>query len=273
MKTYTLIIISYATLILSCSPSEGNKTGHEYMPDMAHSVAYEANSQQYYSYHQWGGLDDYRKYAVPRKAVTGTIARGAEALILSDSASIAKSFEESHGELGNNSISYSNNGHKNYYYSDNEDERIRAIREITTNPLPLTTKALENGKSNYTIYCAICHGDKGDGGGYLVRDDGGKYPAQPANFLKDDFIATSEGRFYHVIMYGKNVMGGYSSKLSYTERWEIIHYIRSLQAASKNLKYSATENSFSNSQAIVDARKAIASNNSGIAAVKPTVKK
>ena len=31
-------------------------------------------------------------------------------------------------------------------------------------------------------------------------------------------------------------------KLSYKERWEVIHYIRSLQAASKNLVYSEKAN-------------------------------
>ena len=66
--------------------------------------------------------------------------------------------------------------------------------------------------------------------GYLVREDGGVYPAQPANFLLEEFVQASEGRYYHSIMYGKNVMGGYADKLSYEERWQVIHYIRSLQA-------------------------------------------
>jgi hypothetical protein len=43
-------------------------------------------------------------------------------------------------------------------------------------------------------------------------------------------------------MYGKNVMGGYSDKLNFEERWQVIHYIRSLQASSKSLKYDETAN-------------------------------
>jgi hypothetical protein len=77
----------------------------------------------------------------------------------------------------------------------------------------------------------------------LVRDDGGVYPAQPANLISDEFIAASPGRFYHSIMFGKNVMGSYKDKLSYKERWEVIHYIRSLQAREKSLAYSPDENS------------------------------
>ena len=34
-------------------------------------------------------------------------------------------------------------------------------------------------------------------------------------------------------MYGKNVMGGYSDKLSYEERWQVIHYIHSLIAGQR----------------------------------------
>lgn len=268
MNFYPYLFI--AILIQACSPAGGNDPGHEYMPDMVHSVAYEANSQQYYSYHQWGGIDDYRKYAIPRKPVHGTIARGVEGFVNGDSNSVAEYKSLSQGELSNNAMVFSANGHMNYYYENNDAERLRATKEIVSNALPLNKSALDNGKINYNIYCGICHGDKGDGSGYLVRDDGGKYPAQPANFLKDEFIATSEGRFYHAIMYGKNVMNGYSNKLSYNERWEVIHYIRSLQAASKNLKYSPDENTFSNSQAIVDAKKASVST---VAVVAPILKK
>ena len=52
------------------------------------------------------------------------------------------------------------------------------------------------------------------------------------------------------------MMGSYADKLSYEERWNVIHYIRSLQANSKKLKYSEKENTFSGSQAVLDAKKA-----------------
>jgi hypothetical protein len=43
-------------------------------------------------------------------------------------------------------------------------------------------------------------------------------------------------------MYGKNLMGAYKDKLSYEERWQVIHYVRSLQAKDKGLVYSQLEN-------------------------------
>ncbi|MEL7124537.1 MAG: c-type cytochrome, partial [Bacteroidota bacterium] len=98
-------------------------------------------------------------------------------------------------------------------------------------------------------FCGICHGEKGDGLGYLVREADpakgiaeGKYPAAPANFLIDPHNTASNGRYYHAIMYGKNVMGAYKDKISYEERWQVIHYIRSLQAKDQKLAYSEVEN-------------------------------
>jgi mono/diheme cytochrome c family protein len=140
------------------------------------------------------------------------------------------------------------NGFVPYYYEDTEEERTRAIAEITVNPYPITSAGLDRGKNLYNIYCGICHGEKIDGGGYLVRD-GAPYPAQPANFLLPEFVTASEGRYYHSIMYGKNVMGGYRDKLSYEERWQVIHYIRSLQAKEAGLEYSEMRNTFNDNVA------------------------
>ena len=103
------------------------------------------------------------------------------------------------------------------------------------------------------MYCGICHGEKGDGLGYLVREENpakgivaGIYPAAPANLLQDTFINSSVGRMYHGIMYGKNVMGSYADKLSYVERWEVIHYIRSLQAKARKATYTSEVNTLNN---------------------------
>ena len=68
------------------------------------------------------------------------------------------------------------------------------------------------------------------------------YPAQPASFLIEDFLAASNGRYYHAIIYGKNVMGGYADKLSYEERWQVIHWIRALQAKDQKLAYDENVN-------------------------------
>lgn len=223
---YGFIFLLMVLGLASCQSAEGNKTGSEYMPDMAHSVAYEANTYAYYYNNRWGTKEDLYKMVQPRKPVVGTIARG-----------MAGHTMEGRG------VSFKANGSVPFYYGNSEEERTRAMAEIINNPLPITKSGLESGKALYNVQCAICHGEKGDGAGYLVRDDGGKYPVQPANLVSDEFIAASNGRFYYTIMHGRNLMGGYSDKLSYNERWNVIHYIRSMQAGVKKLEYSEKANS------------------------------
>jgi len=217
---FLLSVVAAILLLASCSRPGGNSTGSEFMPDMAHSIAYEANYYNYYYNNTWGSEEDYYKYAQPRLPVKGTVPRKSSKTISIPSAADSAP----------------------YYYGDSDEERNRAMAEIIDNPLPITEAGLNRGKELYNINCGICHGDKGDGNGYLVRDDGGVYPVQPAILTNEEFTAASNGRYYHSIMYGKNLMGSYRDKLTYTERWEVIHYIRSLQAKELKLKYNQYEN-------------------------------
>lgn len=209
---YISAVVFTICLFTACQQPGKNSTGSEYMPDMAHSVAYEANYYSYYYHNTWGSEDEYYKMAAPRKPVKGTIAR--------------------------NAAGTSNASALNYAYADSDEERTRAMTEIIDNPYAITDAGLAEGKELYDIMCGICHGEKGDGLGYLVREDGGLYPAAPANLLLEEHVTASNGRYYHAIMYGKNVMGAYKDKLSFEERWNVIHYIRSLQASELKLEYS-----------------------------------
>ena len=47
-------------------------------------------------------------------------------------------------------------------------------------------------------------------------------------------------------------MGNYADKLSYEERWDVIHYIRSCQAAEKQLEYSDKLNTLNPKAGIAD---------------------
>jgi mono/diheme cytochrome c family protein len=244
-------ILACVAFVIACSPAKGDRTGHEYMPDMTHTIGYEANLYDYYYYNRWGTEAEYKKFVTPRTSVHGTVARGQISVAnAADGAARMVAMEAFEGET-EGSFAFTPNGSVPYYYADTEEERARATKEITRNPFPITEAGLAHGKDLYNIYCGICHGEKADGRGYLVRDEdpakgivAGVYPAAPANFMLDTFTRASAGRFYHAIMHGRNVMGSYADKLSYKERWEVIHYIRSLQAQSKKLEYSATSNTF-----------------------------
>jgi len=82
---------------------------------------------------------------------------------------------------------------------------------------------ITQGKALYNIYCATCHGLKGDGQGDLVKRE--KFLGVP-NY-KDRVI--TEGSIYHVIMYGRNIMGSHASQLNIKERWQVTHYVEQLR--------------------------------------------
>ena len=92
-----------------------------------------------------------------------------------------------------------------------------------TNPIEVTEANLSKGKELYGIYCAVCHGTKGDGNGVLSQRD--KFNGIP-NYKDRDITG---GSIYHVIMYGKNLMGSHASQLTYNERWQIVHYVEKLR--------------------------------------------
>ena len=248
--TGMIIAVMAACMFQACSPASGNSPGHEYMPDMAHSVAYEPNRIDEYSLHTWNDKSVRtvtQLWGTPRVPVKGSIPRGYVGLTAHGNSADY----EAQLRGGGTGISTPINGNVPYYYADTEEERTRANKEIVMNPYPITKKSLVKGKELWKIFCGICHGDKCAGNGYLVRDDG-KYPAQPANLLLDTFVNGNNGRLYHAIMYGKNVMGNYADKLSYEERWDVIHYIRACQAEEKQLEYSDKLNTLNPKAGIAD---------------------
>lgn len=117
-------------------------------------------------------------------------------------------------------------GWKPYEYEDSQ-EGLAEARANLKNPLPVTEANLANGKHIYTINCAVCHGDKGDGQGILVQRE--KFLGIPS--FDDQGRVLTEGSIYHVIMYGMNAMGSYASQTSEKERWQTVMYVENLKAS------------------------------------------
>jgi len=238
----TFLALIALTAFTACG-DDVQDPGTEYMPDMGHSIAQEANVLTNYYYNTWDNESTVklRKLQEHNMPVANTIPRGYAGVAFGGANSGAM-MDAMQGK--DNSMAIPMNGSVPYYYADTEEERLRATAEIQANPFPITAEGLERGKELYDVFCGICHGAKADGNGWLVDEANlnAKYPAAPANFLLDDHINSSNGRYYHAIMYGKNVMGSYKDKISYEERWQVIHYIRSLQAKEKKLEYSADAN-------------------------------
>ena len=88
----------------------------------------------------------------------------------------------------------------------------------------LSTEDMDKAKGLFEIYCAICHGNGGNGQGKLVTQ--GKFLGVPS--YKDRVITT--GSVFHVQTYGLNSMGSYANQLNAHERWLVATYVMKLKS-------------------------------------------
>ncbi len=109
------------------------------------------------------------------------------------------------------------------YDYPNSEVGYQLAKDSLHSPLQLTKANLDKGKYLFDMYCAICHGTKGDGQGTLVKRE--KFLGVP-NY-KDREI--TEGSIYHVIMFGRNMMGSHASQLEAKERWQVVQYVEHLR--------------------------------------------
>ncbi|MEO0734578.1 MAG: cytochrome c, partial [Bacteroidota bacterium] len=230
MKDLRILVLSLtlAVVLTACSDPDGNFTGSEYMPDMGHSLALEANTYNYYYYNTWDeeSTIELAKLVYPRSSVAGAVPRGYAASFIPGMAGIEsmEAFEAMRGSMvDGDGIAVPTNGYVPYYYEDSDTGRLQAIAELIDNPFPITEDGLERGENLYNIFCGICHGEKGNGLGYIYDEEqnpNAKYPLAPANFVAGDLLTASNGRYYNAIMYGYNAMGAYKDKMGFEERWQ-----------------------------------------------------
>jgi len=109
-----------------------------------------------------------------------------------------------------------------YPYKEDPEGAGRNLK----NPLPRTEEVLLAGQKTFNIYCIVCHGPKGLGDGPIIP----KFPKPPS--LQSEKVRNwTDGRIYHVITTGQNLMPSYASQIDPNTRWAVIHYIRALQRA------------------------------------------
>lgn len=193
-----------AALLLAGCKAGGDYQGLEYAPNMYHSVAYEPLTQ----------ITD-EGYGV-----------------------MVNSLDNGRGEYYNtnkfnpfamnmrlpapNTVRRTANGWLPYRGA-NDTTGLRLASKLVS-PLQDTPAILDQGKLLYEINCKHCHGAKGAGDGKVAD----KYPGV-ANLTGDAIKGVTEGHIFHVITYGKGLMGAHGSQVSEEERWKIARYVKQLQ--------------------------------------------
>lgn len=99
-----------------------------------------------------------------------------------------------------------------------------ALSKSMVSPLDSISSNPEKGKELYNIYCAICHGESGNGKGKLVERE--KFLGVPS--YKDREVTA--GSIFHVVTYGLNSMGSHANQLSQEERWLVADYVLKLKS-------------------------------------------
>ena len=100
------------------------------------------------------------------------------------------------------------------------------------NDYKVSQYTLDVGRGKFQIYCAVCHGQAGDGNGIMkVRSaiEGDAAIVTIASLQTPLIRSYPNGQLYDVVTNGKNTMMGYGDKLSPEERWAVVAYVRALQ--------------------------------------------
>jgi mono/diheme cytochrome c family protein len=101
------------------------------------------------------------------------------------------------------------------------------------NPVARNREALLQGKMLYNSYCIVCHGQYGEGDGTVAAMPNWPRPLypRPPSLQSDKIRDYKDGQIFHVITMGQNLMPSYAEKMSESERWALVHYLRALYRA------------------------------------------
>ena len=113
-------------------------------------------------------------------------------------------------------------GMLDYYVPSREDA------EKMTNPLHGDPTSTANGKRLFTVNCQPCHGDISKKP-YAPGPVGAKALQTPPDLTSDVYKTRTEGSIYATIHFGIRLMPGHGWKLSPTEHWDIVNYVKNQQ--------------------------------------------
>ncbi len=92
------------------------------------------------------------------------------------------------------------------------------------NPIAPTQGSVAAGQKLYSKTCAMCHGKSGEADGPAVIE----LNIHPAKLSDPQLKTESDGALFWKITTGKKPMPAYGRRLSETDRWNLVNYIRTL---------------------------------------------
>jgi mono/diheme cytochrome c family protein len=107
-------------------------------------------------------------------------------------------------------------------------DAIRAGNELVSPVSASDTQARTRGEHVFNSFCVPCHGPNATGTGTVTQ----RGVPPPPSLLAQHAVAMKDGQLFHILTYGQNNMASYAGQISRADRWDVIAYVRSLQAAS-----------------------------------------
>ena len=92
------------------------------------------------------------------------------------------------------------------------------------NPITSTAESIGAGQKIYSKTCVMCHGKTGDADGPAVIE----LNIHPAKLSNPQLAMESDGSLFWKIATGKKPMPAYGKRLSETDRWNLVNYVRTL---------------------------------------------
>lgn len=109
---------------------------------------------------------------------------------------------------------------------DDPERRDRLGSRDIPNPVAPTADALEEGEWLYNVYCAVCHGDTGQGDGTIASH----FRRMP-NLSAPHIGNYTDGWIYSIIREGGFNMPPFAQSMNADERWALVHFVKTFQSS------------------------------------------
>jgi mono/diheme cytochrome c family protein len=106
--------------------------------------------------------------------------------------------------------------------------RDRKGQLVDAIPVAVTWEGMLRGRTQFEIYCAVCHGLLSDGYSPVATQMSLR---QPPNLLQ--LKNTGPGHLFQVVTEGYGLMPSYAAQLTPHDRWAVVAYLQALRRSQK----------------------------------------